>query len=94
MSNKEGALRQFSPVQKEDSGKDILHEILDKLSSIETRLQALEETSIAAPKATLHSSREQFSLSGSDDSNGIKICSFEPGGKICDHCLMCTARGF
>ena len=23
-----------------------------------------------------------------------KICSVEPGGKPCDHCAMCSARGF
>lgn len=94
MSNKEGSIRQFSPVQKQDTGNDILYEILEKLSGIETRLQILEETSLVSPKVTAHSAREQFSLSGSDESDGIKICSFEPGGKICDHCLMCTARGF
>jgi hypothetical protein len=23
-----------------------------------------------------------------------KTCSVEPGGKPCDHCAMCSARGF
>jgi hypothetical protein len=23
-----------------------------------------------------------------------KTCSVEPGGKPCDHCAMCSSRGF
>jgi hypothetical protein len=23
-----------------------------------------------------------------------KACSLEPGGKPCDHCAMCSSRGF
>jgi len=25
---------------------------------------------------------------------GEKQCSMEPGGKPCDHCAMCSSRGF
>lgn len=25
---------------------------------------------------------------------GEKQCTVEPGGKLCDHCAMCSSRGF
>ena len=50
--------------------------------------------------ATSHPSQEQFSGIGEAVSELVelfereKTCSVEPGGKPCDHCGMCSARGF
>ena len=50
--------------------------------------------------ATSHPSQEQFSGLGEAVSELVeffeseKTCTVEPGGKPCDHCGMCSARGF
>jgi hypothetical protein len=50
--------------------------------------------------ATSHPSQEQFNGLGEAVSELVeffereKTCTVEPGGKPCDHCGMCSARGF
>jgi len=50
--------------------------------------------------ATSHPSQEQFDGLGEAVSELVeffeaeKTCTVEPGGKSCDHCGMCSARGF
>jgi hypothetical protein len=50
--------------------------------------------------ATSHPSQEQFTGIGEAVSELVeffereKTCSVEPGGKPCDHCGMCSSRGF
>jgi hypothetical protein len=50
--------------------------------------------------ATSHPSQEQFTGLGEAVSELVeflereKTCTVEPGGKPCDHCGMCSARGF
>jgi hypothetical protein len=50
--------------------------------------------------ATSHPSHEQFAGLGEAVSELVeffeneKTCTVEPGGKPCDHCGMCSARGF
>ena len=50
--------------------------------------------------ATSHPSQEQFAGLGEAVSELVeffeseKTCTVEPGGKPCDHCGLCSARGF
>ena len=50
--------------------------------------------------ATAHPSQEQFTGIGEAVSELVeffereKTCTVEPGGKPCDHCGMCSSRGF
>ena len=50
--------------------------------------------------ATAHPSQEQFENLGEAVSKLVeffereKTCTLEPGGKPCDHCGQCSARGF
>ncbi|MFN2454186.1 MAG: hypothetical protein ABR577_08195 [Pyrinomonadaceae bacterium] len=48
-----------------------------------------------------HPSAERFGVDEAaavselvDFFEGAKICELEPGGKPCDHCAMCSSRGF
>ena len=47
-----------------------------------------------------HPSEERFGVEEATVSELVdyfqkeKICSVEPGGKPCDHCAMCSSRGF
>ncbi|HVF51581.1 MAG TPA: hypothetical protein VNA19_15955 [Pyrinomonadaceae bacterium] len=49
--------------------------------------------------ATAHPSDERFGISEAvselvDYFEREKTCTIEPGGKPCDHCAMCSSRGF
>jgi hypothetical protein len=47
-----------------------------------------------------HPSQEKFGVEEATVSELVdffekeKMCSVEPGGKPCDHCAMCSSRGF
>ncbi|MDQ3667350.1 MAG: hypothetical protein M3410_12390 [Acidobacteriota bacterium] len=56
---------------------------------------------LAGVNASLaHPSQEKFGVEEATVSELVdffekeKICSLEPGGKPCDHCAMCSSRGF
>ena len=50
--------------------------------------------------ASAHPSQEKFGIEEAavselvDFFEGEKKCELEPGGKPCDHCAMCSTRGF
>ena len=66
-------------------------------SPTETRSTWLSGTYVPA---TSHPSQEQFEGLGEAVSELVeffereKTCTLEPGGKPCDHCGQCSARGF
>ncbi|MEJ7711672.1 MAG: hypothetical protein WKF84_17840 [Pyrinomonadaceae bacterium] len=46
-----------------------------------------------------HPSAEKFGVDETvselvDHFERTKVCELEPGGKPCDHCSMCSSRGF
>lgn len=70
-----------------------LNERLHRLESA-----ALQSNVVPFPMA-IHPSRERFEIP--EDTIQLasavsqeKICTFEPNEPPCDHCSMCTARGF
>jgi hypothetical protein len=79
--------------------------ILAALEKINGRLDKLE-TAISNPKTEIsnsrliHPSQERFEIAEAiadaifDGVQKEKACSFEPNGKPCDHCSMCSSRGF
>ncbi len=79
-------------------------QILAGLEKINHRLDKLENFSnpqsrIPDPKS-LHPSQERFEIAeaiGNAIFDGVieeKACTFEPNVRPCDHCSMCSARGF
>lgn len=79
-----------------------LASIRASLDAINSRLDRLESGShIASPNPELnHPSLEKFSIAEAiadqifSGVNNEKACTFEPDGKPCDHCSMCSSRGF
>jgi hypothetical protein len=55
---------------------------------------------LAGVNAAAHPSQERFGVEEATVSELVdffqneKTCSVEPGGKPCDHCAMCSSRGF
>ena len=78
--------------------------IFASLEKINRRLNKLEESrgpepALADPQLN-HPSQQKFSVAeaiADEIFAGIqkeKACTFEPNGKPCDHCSMCSSRGF
>ncbi len=87
-----------------------LTEIQNRLVQIESKVRsgnAGYSATVAAPQmhspwlaGVNHPSQERFGVEEAtvaelvDYFQGEKTCSMEPGGKPCDHCAMCSSRGF
>ena len=72
-----------------------LNELQDRLVQIEAKVSVPR---VHSPWS--HPSMERFGIEEAtvselvDFFQGEKKCSMEPGGKPCDHCAMCSSRGF
>ena len=73
------------------------------LNELQNRLVQIEAKVGSAPRVHSpwsHPSMERFGVEEAtvselvDFFQGEKQCSMEPGGKPCDHCAMCSSRGF
>ena len=75
-----------------------LNELQNRLIQIESKI-TVEPT---APRvhSPWHPSLDRFGVEEATVSQLVdyfqneKTCSVEPGGKPCDHCAMCSSRGF
>ncbi len=74
--------------------------INDRLTQIEKSLSSHKShTSIHNPNIA-HPSEQKFDVVEAiadkiiDQYQNEKACTFEPNGKPCDHCSMCSSRGF
>jgi hypothetical protein len=78
--------------------------VLAELQKINSRLDKLESISDSRSEISdlklLHPSQERFEIAEAiadaifDGVQKEKACTFEPNGKPCDHCSMCSSRGF
>jgi len=73
------------------------------LSELQSRLIQIEAEVGSAPRVHSpwsHPSQERFAVEEATVSELVdffqneKQCGMEPGGKPCDHCAMCSSRGF
>lgn len=94
--------------QPNGTSAEDLTKILSKLDDLNSRLVQIENRLEEKPQAQqtetpnfinpvfpvfLHTSHERFAIAEDADQKE-KACRFEPGGKPCDHCAMCSSRGF
>jgi hypothetical protein len=88
----------------QSTGSDISSELAvmrASLSEMQNRLVQIE-AKIDGPRvhSPWHPSLERFGVEEATVSELVdffqndKACSLEPGGKPCDHCAMCSSRGF
>ncbi len=77
-----------------------LDKINQRLDAIETRLASQNPKSkIQNPKSP-HPSQQKFDVIEAiadeiiENYENEKACTFEPNGKPCDHCSMCSSMGF
>ena len=72
------------------------------LNELQNRLVQIEAKVTSAPRvhSPWHPSLDRFGVEEATVSELVdyfqneKTCSMEPGGKPCDHCAMCSSRGF
>ena len=72
------------------------------LTELQNKLVQIEAKVGTAPRvhSPWHPSLERFAVEEATVSELVdffqneKQCSMEPGGKPCDHCAMCSSRGF
>jgi hypothetical protein len=75
-----------------------LNELQSRLIQIESKVVSVPR--VQSPWLASHPSMEQFGVEEATVSQLVdffqneKACSLEPGGKPCDHCAMCSSRGF
>ena len=92
-----------TPVSSQSSGdisselaamRATLHEMQNRLIQIEAKVN------VPRVHSPWHPSMERFGVEEATVSELVdffqneKECSMEPGGKPCDHCAMCSSRGF
>ena len=82
-----------------------LNELQNRLIQIESKVTSESSSPrvhspwLAGVNAS-HPSQERFGVEEATVSELVdffqneKTCSLEPGGKPCDHCAMCSSRGF
>jgi len=71
-----------------------LSELQDRLVQIEAKIDAPRVHSPWHPSLDRFGVEEATVSELVDFFQNEKACSLEPGGKPCDHCAMCSSRGF
>jgi hypothetical protein len=67
---------------------------LDKLESSATHPTKSEHAILTHPSVEKFSVAEAIADEIFSGVRKEKACTFEPNGKPCDHCAMCSSRGF
>lgn len=93
-----------NPSSSQTGGGDIASELAAmraSLNELQNRLIQIEaKVSVPRVHSPWHPSLERFGVEEATVSELVdffqneKTCSMEPGGKPCDHCVMCSSRGF
>ena len=94
-----------SPTVPRGSGADLASELAAMRASLNELQDRLIQIEARVTVPRLHSpwdhpSLERFGVEEATVSELVdffqneKACSLEPGGKPCDHCAMCSSRGF
>lgn len=92
-------------LQNNEKGRDnflrlSLEEINQRLDKIESQIVLQNPQSAIPNSKSFHPSQEKFAnleeLADEIITNlqNEKACPYEPTGKPCDHCAMCSSRGF
>jgi Zn-dependent oligopeptidase len=107
MENTQALAEKIARLLQTETQSTDFHSLQSSLDKINQRLDRIEsqiafpnpKSQIPNPKSN-HSSQEKFTnleeLADEiiNDSQTEKACPYEPTGKPCDHCAMCSSRGF
>lgn len=77
-----------------------LYAAIDKLNNRLDKLEQINPRAVVPATEALHPSQERYSVAEAIADEIFagytkeKACTFEPNGKPCDHCSMCSSHGF
>jgi len=106
MSNTESLAKKIAELVENERPRVDLSSIQGSLDAISSRLDKLEATKTETLKSqhpisrSIHASLDKFAIAEAvadqifAGHGAEKACTFEPNGKPCDHCSMCSSRGF
>ncbi len=89
--------------QNTGDGDDLrltLEKLNKRLDALESRIETRDPQSEVVIPQSVHPSLQRFTSLGEiadvilDRINNQKECPYEPAGKTCDNCSMCSSRGF
>lgn len=107
--NTQNLAAKIAKLLEAESGAGDLSALRDSIEKINERLDKIESkfgpsTSAISPTlaspAPSHPSQDRFAVIEAvvdevfSQYQKEKACTFEPNGKPCDHCSMCSSRGF
>ena len=104
MSKNESLAEKIARLLESEAQPNEMAALFASIEKLNHRLDKLEgamnpQSAIHSPQST-HPSVEKFAVAeaiADEIFAGIqkeKACTFEPNGKPCDHCAMCSSRGF
>ena len=106
MNNTDSLALKIAELLENERPQVELTSIQTTLDTIMSRLDNLEATTkedLKSPISNLtsfHPSLDKFAIAEAvadqifAGQSAEKACTFEPNGKPCDHCSMCSSRGF
>ena len=104
MSKTESLAEKIAHLLESETQRTDVAALFASIEKINHRLDRLENTSSPQSQfpnlGSVHPSVEKFSVAeaiADEIFTGLqkeKACTFEPNGKPCDHCAMCSSRGF
>jgi hypothetical protein len=106
MSNTDSLAKKIAELLENERPIVDLSSIQTTLDAVRTRLDKLEAATIENPGSPIpilnssHPSLDKFAIAEAvadqifASQGAEKACTFEPNGKPCDHCSMCSSRGF
>jgi len=98
--NKQALADKIARLLQNDAGVDGSEQVWKALDDLARRVEALEHSTPISPGAAVsplpHPSLEKYKVleAVAPEGNDDKACTFEPHGRTCDHCSMCSSRGF
>ena len=104
MSKSDPLAEKIARLLEAESKPTDIASLFASIEKINRRLEKLEtsthpQSAISSPQSP-HPSLEKFDVAeaiADEIFAGLqkeKACTFEPNGKPCDHCAMCSSRGF
>ena len=99
MSNKDPLAEKIARLLESETKPNDMASLFASIEKINRRLDRLESPQSRDLKPE-HPSLEKFDIAeaiADEIFAGLKkekACTFEPNGKPCDHCAMCSSRGF
>ena len=105
MSNSETLAQKIAKLLEAEQAPADISAVLARLDNIDARLDRLESNISPTQQAEIsrlpfHPSTDRFAIAEAiadeifGNTQKEKTCSFEPNGRPCDHCSMCSSRGF